>query len=143
MASLIIGAGYLAYDRVKQAKEKKKSHNAERYAELEKENSARIANLQQNTCFCQRSDWSGGGCPQHGHQHSRNVENPPRYSSENNARRETNQGSSEVESRQQTGVQTEGWERAPPAMDDDEIEKINRERRKKGKGYKKLFKWRR
>lgn len=68
MAAVLLGAGVLAYEQVKKQRKKKKAkRNDSRFAELEEANSARINQLQQQTCFCQRSDWRGGGCPNHGY----------------------------------------------------------------------------
>ena len=67
MASLIIGAGVLAYSQVKKKREAKKAHNHARFTELERDNASRIAALQAKKCFCQQSDWTGGGCEHHGY----------------------------------------------------------------------------
>ena len=143
MASLIIGAGVLAYDRVKTAKEKKKAYNSERFSELEKVNAERIANLQRKTCFCQKSDWTGGGCPEHGHappysnaadQRLDTLQDRPLSS-----RRTSHNDSDEALAHSLSKAQTEGWTRAPAAMDRGEIAKINEERRRKNRGYKRLF----
>ncbi|KAI4087344.1 MAG: hypothetical protein LQ344_006838 [Seirophora lacunosa] len=72
MASLLIGAGYLAYEKASSARAaraeraaERKRHNAARFAALEAENAARIRALQEKTYFCRSSDWDGargGGC---------------------------------------------------------------------------------
>ena len=70
MASILIGVGVLSYDQIKKQKQKraaKKAHNTARFSELERENARRIDALQNNTCFCQQSDWQGGGCERHGY----------------------------------------------------------------------------
>ena len=145
MASLIIGAGVLAYDGIKQAKQKKKDHNSARFSELEKANAERIAGLQRNSCFCQRSDWTGEGCPGHGHggagsdDPARDKESAPRYSSEGSLRRDLTGSSRQHSAGGQPSVQTDEWTKALPAMDRGEIARINEERRKKGRGYKRFF----
>ena len=69
MASILLAAGILSYESVKKTRakraEKRASHTS-RFSELERENAARIARLQGQTCFCQTSDWRGGGCETHG-----------------------------------------------------------------------------
>ena len=70
MASLLLTVGVLSYDQIKKQKAKrtaKKEHNSARFSELEAENARRIAGLQNNTCFCQTSDWRGGICERHGY----------------------------------------------------------------------------
>ena len=70
MASILVGATALAYTGVKKAREKRaarRAHNDARFAELERDNATRIAQLQSNTCFCQQSDWTGEGCEVHGY----------------------------------------------------------------------------
>ena len=70
MASLLLTVGVLSYDQIKKQKAKraaKKEHNTARYSELEAENARRITALQNNTCFCQTSDWRGGNCERHGY----------------------------------------------------------------------------
>ncbi len=70
MASLLLTVGVLSYDQIKKQKAKrtaKKEHNSARFCELEAENARRIAGLQNNTCFCQTSDWRGGTCERHGY----------------------------------------------------------------------------
>ena len=137
MASLIIGGVVFGIDRIRQAKEKKKekkqAHNDTRFAELEKDNAQRIANLQQNTCFCERSDWAGEGCPTHGPTPQRNGQ------ADDSARRGS--GESARSERASTGARKEpqGWTQAPPKMNDEEVARINDQRRKKGGRYKKLF----
>ena len=142
MASLIIGAGVLAYDGIKQAKQKKKDYNSARFNELEKANAERIAGLQQNTCFCQRSDWTGDGCPGHAHGSdgtTRDTESAPRYSTEESLPRDLTGSSRERPVGGGPSVQTSEWTKAPPAMDRSEIARINEVRRKKGRGYKRFF----
>lgn len=83
MASLLIGATVLSYDAIKKSNQKRrarKTHNNERYADLERSNAARIAHLQGNSCFCQQSDWQGGGCEVHGYVPAAGEEGgPPLY----------------------------------------------------------------
>ena len=70
MASLLLTVGVLSYDQIKKQKAKralKKEHNSVRFSELEAENARRITALQNNTCFCQTSDWRGGNCERHGY----------------------------------------------------------------------------
>ena len=70
MASLLLTVGVLSYDQIKKQKAKraaKKEHNNARFSELERENARRIDALRNNTCFCQQSDWQGGGCERHGY----------------------------------------------------------------------------
>lgn len=70
MASILIGAGILSYESIKKSRAKraqKKAFNTTRFSELERENASRIAHLQGQTCFCQTSDWTGGGCDIHGY----------------------------------------------------------------------------
>ena len=171
MASLIICAGALAYDQVQQKRARKKArrvHNEERFSELEKANSDRIAALQQNTCFCQRSDWQGGGCEVHGYVPPADaaIGGDTRTASggnivEGDVDRSIGQGERDqppeyldvVETaeeygrdRRDRGLVTEGWTERPPEMDEEDIEKINEERRKRMKasqGYKRWFgrKW--
>ena len=140
MASIIIGAGVLAYQTAQDKRKKKKAHNDTRFSELERDNAARIANLQQTSCFCNRSDWTGD-CPMHGAlpQVNRTQSGLPRYNSEGNPRRDTSHTTEASNVRPATSLQTEGWHRAPPSMDRTEIAKINEERRRKGQGYKRLF----
>ena len=146
MASLIIGAGVLAYDRIKTAKEKKKAHNNARFTELEKANAERISNLQQKSCFCQSSDWTGGGCPEHGyvppHTNAGVAPDHTQETSANRTRSITNaspNGRVDENVQRQDIIPTEDWTKAPPAMDRGEIARINDERRKKNRSYKRLF----
>lgn len=70
MASILFAAGLLSYDSIKKSRAKRaerKAFNTTRFSELERENAARIAQLQGHTCFCQTSDWRGGGCETHGY----------------------------------------------------------------------------
>ena len=71
MASILLTVGVLSYDQIKKQKAKraakKEEHNTARYSELEAENARRITALQNNTCFCQTSDWRGGNCERHGY----------------------------------------------------------------------------
>ena len=70
MASILLTVGVLSYDQIKKQKAKraaKKEHNSATFSELEAENARRIAGLQNNTCFCQTSDWRGGNCETHGY----------------------------------------------------------------------------
>ena len=71
MASILLTVGVLSYDQIKKQKAKraakKEEHNSARYSELEAENARRITALQNNTCFCQTSDWRGGNCERHGY----------------------------------------------------------------------------
>ena len=167
MASLLFGAGVLAYDQIQKKRDRKKSktqHNSTRFSELERENADRIAALQQNTCFCQRSDWRGGGCEVHGYvppaAGARSgagdgdgrgevdvdgvngpgaLSRPPEYTDVTAA---AEPGEGNGQRGQNRGLRTEGWTERPPRMEDDEIEKINEERRKRMKarsGYKKWF----
>ena len=173
MASLIIGAGALAYEQVQKKKRARKearvAYNEERFSELEKANADRIAALQQNTCFCQQSDWRGGGCEVHGYvppantvvsgdvgrteasqereskrldQEYRQTERnePPEYLDVTE-----NPGGAGREQRNRNLI-TEGWNGQRPKMDDEEIKRINDERRKRmkaSKGYERWFgrKW--
>jgi len=70
MASLLISAGYLSYIQIRKSTQKRRAKKAAQtsaFSDLERENAARIAHLQDNTCFCQQSDWQGGGCEVHGY----------------------------------------------------------------------------
>ncbi|KAL9634876.1 MAG: hypothetical protein Q9164_003824 [Protoblastenia rupestris] len=162
MASLILGAGALAYDQVQKSRAKKKArvaHNSARFSALEQENADRIANLQQNICFCQRSDWRGGECEVHGYvPPAPGMEGyngsgymppsqPPGYDSVNRTeRRVDGDGSGGVVGLRQGG---EGEARREErrrihggGMDEEEVARINEERRtkKRGKkGYRVLF----
>lgn len=85
MASLIFAAGVLSYDAIKKKSAKRSAKKASRtgaFSDLERENAARIANLQsKDACFCQRSDWRGGGCEAHGYVPAAGeVGGPPLYS---------------------------------------------------------------
>ena len=185
MASLLFAAGVLSYDQIKKSTQKrraKKAQNTTSFSELERENAARIAHLQGNTCFCQQSDWQGGGCDIHGYVPAagepggppaymevdegggripeRRMSEPPMY--------EDRSGDVAAAGRTDTGPQageqnnspyqyrrgqedgflaahpapsrgahsaidlTEGG-RAPPPMANDEVKRINEERRKRMK----------
>ena len=70
MASILFAAGILSYESIKKSRAKraeKRAFNSSRFSELERDNAARIAQLQGTTCFCQTSDWRGGGCETHGY----------------------------------------------------------------------------
>lgn len=70
MASILFAAGIFSYESIKKSRAKraeKKAFNTSRFSELERENAARIAQIQGSTCFCQTSDWRGGGCETHGY----------------------------------------------------------------------------
>ncbi|KAL9068453.1 MAG: hypothetical protein Q9161_006204 [Pseudevernia consocians] len=70
MASILVAATILSYDSIKKSRAKraeKKAWNHTRFSELERDNAARIAQLQGGSCFCQTSDWTGGGCETHGY----------------------------------------------------------------------------
>lgn len=70
MASLIIGAGALAYGSIKSHREKKKArreHNDARFAELERENATRIERLERPRCFCHEDGSHRQDCEIHGH----------------------------------------------------------------------------
>ncbi|KAM0798844.1 hypothetical protein BDR22DRAFT_890962 [Usnea florida] len=70
MASILFAAGVLSYESIKKSRAKraeKKAFNDSRFSQLERDNAARIAQLQGTTCFCQTSDWRGGGCETHGY----------------------------------------------------------------------------
>ncbi|KAL9104926.1 MAG: hypothetical protein Q9163_000171 [Psora crenata] len=169
MASLLLGAGALAYDQVQKSREKKKARlarNDARFTALERENADRIAHLQQNTCFCQRSDWRGGGCDVHGYVPPAPGNEgydgrgyipprlPPAYADAINApapapapRTVTafgshrdggdgvgcpqTEGTLRGVEQQQSEAQTEDWRTRPPAMNEEEIARINENRRKK------------
>ncbi|KAL9130196.1 MAG: hypothetical protein Q9217_001541 [Psora testacea] len=163
MASLLLGAGALAYDQVQKSRAKRKArlaHNDARFSALERENANRIASLQQDTCFCQRSDWRGGGCEAHGYvppapgnqgcdgSGYMPPSQPPAYDDVTNtpapesgsgshgvngdgSGSQQGQGNSHAAGRQRSEGQTEGWTTRPPTMDDDEIARINEKRRKK------------
>lgn len=138
MASLIIGGIVYGIDRAKQAKEKKKAHNASRFSELEKENAKRIAHLQQASCFCERSDWTGEGCPQHGHQRQHGEQDGSAGVESNVGRRQSQDRQSRASGSNEPD-RVEGWTKAPRKMDDDEVARINEIRRKKGKRYRSFF----
>ena len=170
MASLLLGAGALAYDQVQKSRAKKKAriaHNNARFSALERENANRIAHLQQNTCFCQRSDWKGGACEVHGYvppasagydddddDERGNIppSEPPAYGDVAAPHQEAQQRQGQgpdawsAPSRQREIAQaespTEGGSSRPPPIKEEEIERINEKRRKKGQGkkvYKNLF----
>ncbi|KAL8664280.1 MAG: hypothetical protein Q9202_003230 [Teloschistes flavicans] len=72
MASLLIFGGITLYEKYQSRRRSKhpspSSPNhptSPSFATLEKANAERIAALQQNTCFCARSDWAGEGCAVH------------------------------------------------------------------------------
>jgi len=166
MAAIIFGAGALAYDQVQKTRQKKKdrrAHNDARFAQLEQDNSDRIAHIQSNTCFCQRSDWRGGGCLNHGYLspapgYSENIEDdeaaaegrraqtdssttvraarnaPPRGYEATNGRRAGTRPSSQYHyvRGEEEGAFVEK-QKAPPAMGDEHVRRINEERRKRMK----------
>ncbi|KAL6720477.1 hypothetical protein ACLMJK_002400 [Lecanora helva] len=185
MASLLVAAGVISYDQIKKSTQKrraKKVRDSPRFAELERENAARIAHLQGNTCFCQQSDWRGGGCEVHGYvpaagqpggppaymevderrgeRLERRMSEPPRYEDGDRAnaasRTDTSSRSPRAESRspyQYRRGQEDGFlvdhdtrsraahsaidltesGRAPPPMPDNDVRRINEERRKRMK----------
>lgn len=71
MASLLIGAGILSYEAIKKSRAKraqKKALTTTTFSDLERDNASRTAHLQgHETCSCQTSDWTGGGCDIHGY----------------------------------------------------------------------------
>ncbi|KAL8872415.1 MAG: hypothetical protein Q9174_001947 [Haloplaca sp. 1 TL-2023] len=77
MASLLVFGGMLAYDKVKETRQKRRAskNNSKDFSALEKQNADRIAALQSRTPFCNRSDWSGNGCGSQG----REQEQVPSY----------------------------------------------------------------
>ena len=185
MASLLFAAGVLSYDQIKKSNQKrraKKARDNTSFSELERENAARIAHLQGNTCFCQQSDWQGGGCDIHGYVPAagepggppaymeveegrggvpeRRMSEPPMYEDRGGdpivgGRADTGTRAGEVDSSpyQYRRGQEDGFlaaypahsrgahsavdltqgGRAPPPMADDEVRRINEERRKRMK----------
>lgn len=162
MASLLFAAGVLSYDAIKKQSHKRrarKAHQSTSFADLERDNAARIANLQSTSCFCQRSDWRGGGCEQHGYVpaagepggpplYSREEEEAPAYeegeerAGERARRRQTmppeyadgNAPLAPVGAmRTQSAVDLSEGGRAPEAMGGEEVRRINEERRKRMK----------
>ncbi|KAL2038937.1 hypothetical protein N7G274_008277 [Stereocaulon virgatum] len=156
MASLLIGVGVLSYDQIKKQKAKraeKKAYNSARFSELERENARRINALQKNSCFCQQSDWQGGACERHGYVPAagtlggaRRWEDvrPPAYEEGEytNASMGDRAGGS-GRGRENSGLDGSAGDdavllnnkpRAPVSMPEDEVARINEERRKKGAG---------
>lgn len=173
MASLLIGVGVLSYDQIKKQKAKraeKKAYNSARFSELERENARRIDALQNNSCFCQQSDWQDGGCERHGYVPAagtpggpRGVEDvgPPAYGEGEGVgvvemgRRESYARGEYTDASMVDGAGGSGWRRgnsgldgstaddavllnnkprAPAPMPEDEVARVNEERRKKGAG---------
>ena len=71
MASLILAAGALTYDKVQKSREKKrarKDNNSLRYSELEKDHAEHLGRRQsgREVCYCEWDGWDGkthrGGC---------------------------------------------------------------------------------
>lgn len=65
MASLILAAGALTYDKVQKSREKKRAaredHNQLRYSELEKDHAEHLARTESGRgfCCCGRGNWDG------------------------------------------------------------------------------------
>jgi hypothetical protein len=163
MASLLIGVGVLSYDQIKKQKAKraeKRAYNSARFSELERENARRIDALQNNSCFCQQSDWQGGACERHGYVPAagtpggpRGVDDvgPPAYGEGEGMARTGEYTDASMGDRaggsawgrgnsgldDSTGddaVLLNNKPRAPAPMPEDELARINEERRKKGAG---------
>lgn len=83
MASLLIATTILSYQTIQKTRAKraqKRAFDDTRFSELERDNAIRIAQLQGETCFCQESDWQGGGCDVHGYvPKAGEVGGPPGY----------------------------------------------------------------
>ena len=172
MASILVAAGVLSYESIKKSRAKRterKAFNETRFSELERDNAARIAQLQGRTCFCQTSDWRGGGCETHGYvpaagepggppapeyvevegvapdvgtERTRGARTPSYEDATTGdhhvAQTPTTQGSRETypdyryRRGQEDGAMTDG-QGPPPSNGEDEVERINEERRKRMK----------